>query len=131
MNYITIGSTPVDENCAGAGQPDYNTLSRIECTAYKHQLQRLKPNAACELAVKAFDHDFGTYREVIARHSDAQEAIEDAFWFEDNQPNLWDEEAVKELANNGYFVIDGKVVYLPDGLDGVDPRFVNARKEQS
>ena len=43
MDYINIGPTPHDENCAQVGQEDYHIRGRKECAAYCRQLRRMYP----------------------------------------------------------------------------------------
>lgn len=108
--YLTLGSTPCDEECAQLGSDDYAVLSRIECHVFKHQLQRMFPKAKDMLTVKSFPHDFGTYREVcIVYNTNDDGEAEVAFEVENDCPIEWDELAKKEylerieaLKNEGY-----------------------------
>ena len=43
MDYINIGPTPYDENCAQVGQEGYYIRARKECAAYCRQLRRMYP----------------------------------------------------------------------------------------
>lgn len=99
-NYINIGSVPCSEDCAQVGSPDYARLSRIECRAFKNQLQREFP--AGVFRVKGFPHDFGTYHEVVAVLGVSKEADEAAFSAEGGGREFWDSEAVNELEEAGY-----------------------------
>jgi hypothetical protein len=95
-DYLSIGSSPYDEDCAQVGSCDYERRSRKELRAFKHQLQRLFPNA--EIAIKSFPHDFGTYREVCVFFDDEDEASTDiALNVESNTPAQWDKEALREM----------------------------------
>jgi len=98
MDYINIGPTPHDENCAQVGQEGYYIRARKECAAYCRQLRRMYPEPdGGYFAVKSFGHDFGDYYEVIARYDDTdQEAINWAFAAEAGAAN-WDDDARAEL----------------------------------
>ena len=98
MDYINIGPTPHDENCAQLGRDDYDTRARKECAAYKNQLRRLYPEpAGGRFAIKSFDHDFGRYFEVVAKFDDTdREAVEWALAAESGAAE-WDDDARAEL----------------------------------
>ena len=102
--YIEIGSTPCDEECAQVGADDYAERSRKECRAYIGQLGRTLAAAGKEkpeglaLVVRGQSHDFGTYHEVACRFDDSDEdACELAYWIEANGPTRWDDIARVEL----------------------------------
>ena len=104
--YIEIGSTPCDEECAQVGADDYSVRAKKECRAYINQLTRMITAAGKEipdgfrLVVKGNAHDFGTYHEVACKFSDDNEAAcELAYWVESNAPTNWDEQAKLELAS--------------------------------
>lgn len=102
-DFLTIGSSPIDEKCAQVGSPDYDRISRIECNAFINQLKRLFPKG--DFGIKSNPHDFGTYREVVASYSidpqtdEEREEMEAAFEAEGKTPERWDEEALKEIAS--------------------------------
>lgn len=99
-DYVNVGSTPADEECAQVGDTDYGTRSRKECAAYIKQLRRQfgpEPNGAM-LSAKTFAHDFGSYREVVCYYNDRIDgAINYAFNIENGAPAEWDREAREEL----------------------------------
>jgi hypothetical protein len=103
-DYITIAPSPIDEDCAQVGSPDYEVRSKRECKAFLAQLRRQfgdEPGSAC-LAVKFFPHDFGTYREVVCYYDDEdEEGYDYAMKLESETPAKWDEEAKEVLASNG------------------------------
>lgn len=106
-DYIDIGSTPCDEDCAQVGSGDYRKRARVELQAFVNQLYRQFGNGpdGAELRVKAFPHDFGTYHEVVAYFDDTLPlSIEWAFKVENECPESWDDEARAELGD-----------YAPDG----------------
>jgi hypothetical protein len=102
-DYISIGSSPSSEECAQVGSDDYDSISRIECRAFVHQLERLFPNlpTGAYLSTKSFPHDFGTYKEVVCYFDDDDEESQKyAYNIESNTPEYWDEEAKQELKSN-------------------------------
>ena len=99
-DYIDIGCTPHDEQCAQVGQDNYPEQSRKECRAFANQLVRLfgEPPEGASLVIKSFPHEFGSYREVVCWFEvDNEEARTYAFKLESEAPANWDEEAKKEL----------------------------------
>ncbi len=102
-DYINIGPSPCDEDCAQVGKEDYVERSKKECRAFLNQLKRVfgEPPEGAVLSIKQFDHDFGTYREVVCYFDDAYpESVEYAFKLEGDTPATWDEQARKELAQD-------------------------------
>jgi hypothetical protein len=77
IDYLYIGSAPVEEDCAQVGSPDYSTKARAECRRFMDQIKRHYPEPENGwLQVKSNPHDFGTYYEVVACYdpSDADSA---------------------------------------------------------
>lgn len=99
-DFISIGSSPVDEPCAQLGSDGYYPKSRIECKALIHQLRRIfgeEPYPA-RLAIKSFSHDFGEYQEVVCYFDDEDEkSMNYAFKLESETPASWDDEARLEI----------------------------------
>ena len=96
--FVSLGSTPTDEECAQVGSPDYESRVIHECAAYINQLRRVfgdEPLGA-RLSRKTFQHDFGFYIEIVCYYEN-EEACKYAFNCENNQPELWDEQAKEEL----------------------------------
>jgi hypothetical protein len=99
-DYLTIGSSPAEENCAQVGKDGYSEQSQKECRAFVNQLTRQfgTPPEGARFAVKSFPHDFGSYKEVCVVYNDnIEEAIEFAYKVERESPAQWDDEARKEL----------------------------------
>ena len=103
-DYINIGPTPCDETCAQVGDNDYGIKSKIETTAYKNQLNRMFPEVlsskTLSFSIKTFQHDFGSYKEVVLNYNDdnEEEYNEIAITKVDaNTPKNWDKEALKEI----------------------------------
>lgn len=106
MEKIELGPTPTNESCAMVGDESYDLLSIRECGAFKRQLERTYRQAhgdrplpdGCKIVVVTNHHDFGLYREVAVKFDyDSVHATDVAFWFESNVPELWDDEARREL----------------------------------
>jgi hypothetical protein len=102
LDYINLGSTPSDEDCAQVGSPDYQNRANKELDTYKAQLERMFPGWETHKNLKFkkmwFPHDFGSYGEiVITFDSDNELEAATAIEIEWNTPTSWDEEARKEL----------------------------------
>jgi hypothetical protein len=39
-DYLTLGPTPSDEECAQVGAPDYSERARLECGRFAEQIRR-------------------------------------------------------------------------------------------
>ena len=99
-DYINIGSSPYDEDCAQVGTPDYHEKVARECRAFKGQLIRQfgEPPAGAAVGIKSFPHDFGTYHEVVCYFDTEDEAATKyAFSLENDAPANWDAIARAEL----------------------------------
>jgi hypothetical protein len=99
MEYLELGSSPYDEDCAQVGSPDYYERVKKECRVYLNQLRRQygeEPEGA-KLSIKSFNHDFGSYYEVICYYKENNRISEKyAYTLEDGCAK-WDKEALKEL----------------------------------
>ncbi len=92
-DYVDIGSSPSDEDCAQVGSPDYYTRAKAECARFieliRKTLGEVPPGA--HLAVKSNPHDFGTYYEVVCYYQDDdEEARKYAYRCESDAPAKWD-----------------------------------------
>lgn len=102
IDYLNIGPTPVEEASAQVGiDPNYESVSRRECAVFMRMLERLfSAPEGCNayFVIKAFPHEFGTYREVCVRH-DTNNATECEFAYkvEAASPAHWDAIARSEL----------------------------------
>ena len=67
VDYISIGPTPCNEECAQVGDPDYIEKAREECQRFLKLIrERIGPEPeGARLAIKSFPHDFGNYLEVV------------------------------------------------------------------
>jgi len=101
IDYISIGCSPYDEDCAQVGSAGFRERASIEMNVYIDQLHRMFPqieDSDLTLAIKWFPHDFGSYGEVVVKYSDANpddEAL--ALFLENNAPDLWDDIAKERL----------------------------------
>jgi len=92
--YLPIGSSPCEENCAQVGSPNYREQAFDECmrfiTLIREKLGQ-EPKGA-ELRIKSFPHDFGSYYEVVCYYDENnEEAINYAYNCEANAPIKWED----------------------------------------
>lgn len=107
IEQIDLGPTPGDEPCAQVGTPDYEYRGIHECEVYRDQLYRFLVSRGYtrdtlphdfRIKVKAFEHDFGTYHEVVVRfNADDEKSYELVSLIENEGPSNWDDEAKEEL----------------------------------
>ncbi len=97
-DYITIGSTPCDEECAQVGTANYSEKAKEECARFIRTIRRVcgeEPEGA-SLAIKSFPHDFGTYHEVVCWFDEEiEDSIDYAFFVEAYTPCTWRDEVNK------------------------------------
>ena len=92
-DYIDIGPTPAEEDCAQVGSPDYERRARPECIRFIDQIRRTlgEEPAKAALRVKSNPHDFGAYLSVVCYYDDDDEAsTEYAYRCEEQAPSRWD-----------------------------------------
>ncbi len=103
-DYLTLGGTPYDEECAQVGDANYYERMKVETKAYIAQLYRMFPGAAeadCSFRCRGFSHDFGTYHEVVVTYnSDDDASAEFAYNVENKIPGKWD--TIAQLAIDLY-----------------------------
>jgi hypothetical protein len=92
---MSLGSTaPSDERCAQTAEDDYATKARAEGKRFINGLiwKFGEPPFGAMLMVKGFNHDFGTYYEVVVAYDDQYDAAVKYAWdMEENVPATWDE----------------------------------------
>ena len=91
-DYIDIGPAPCEEACAQIGEYDFYARNTAECRRFIELIRAsLGPEpAGARLGIKAHQHDFGTYREVVCYYDDDKpEAIDFAFRCESEAPSRW------------------------------------------
>ena len=91
-DYIDIGPVPAEEDCEQLG-PNYDaSKARKECNAYIEAIRRVcgpEPQGA-QLRIKANQHDFGTYYEVVCYYdTENQAAFDYALKCESDAPQRW------------------------------------------
>jgi hypothetical protein len=95
-NFEVVGSSPIGADCVQVERGgDYLEAMLKECGRYKAMLEKMFPPAhGCRFSVKTFEHDFGTYAEVVVNYDDSNEAAEEfALNVINNQPETWEGEA--------------------------------------
>jgi hypothetical protein len=87
---------PSDAACAQIGEEHYDLRARAECKRFIALLRATfgpEPSGAW-LATKAFDHDFGTYYEIVCYFNPrVPKSIDYAFRCEREAPTSWGSEA--------------------------------------
>jgi len=92
LDFMDIGPSPTDEDCAQVGDPDYREKARAECKRFIEVIrQKLGPEPfGARLRVKWQSHDFGSYAEVVCEYTDTEEeAVAYAFRCEAETPTTW------------------------------------------
>lgn len=93
QEYINIGPVPCNEDCQQLGDPHYSSKKATEeCERFIELIRKTcgKEPGTARLAVKAFNHDFGTYKEVVCWYDDRDEVGMDyAFHCESHSPVNW------------------------------------------
>ena len=92
-NYISIGPSPYEENCAQVGEPGYREKALEECTRFIRLLRETcgpEPEGA-RLSVRWFPHDFGDYCEVVCSFNpESPASVEYAQRCEERAPATWE-----------------------------------------
>ena len=104
IDYLYLGPTPSDENCAQVGNDNFREQCNKEMEMYIDQLKRLFPEVAGHKGMRFNknwqQHDFGSYGEVVITYNDEDEEQETlALRIEWNLPTKWDEIAIKQTTN--------------------------------
>ena len=99
LDYIVLGSTPSSEICTQVSKTnEYLLEMREECRRYKKMLENRFPipeGLNTFFSIKRFDHDFGTYYEVVIVFDDKNETSSRfAFFVEDNLPDSWEDKEI-------------------------------------
>lgn len=98
-DYIDIGSTPCEEECAQVGSEDYLKKARVECKRFMELIRKkLGPEPpGAELRIKSNPHDFGTYLEVVCYYEEGnEEALAYALKCEADAPMTWNDDKPPE-----------------------------------
>lgn len=94
-DYINIGSATYGEECVQVSKDgDYCQAMWIECKRFIEAIRaKLGPErGSAELGVKSFEHDYGTYYEVVCYFDDTdEEGLNYALECESDSPATWDD----------------------------------------
>lgn len=76
----------------------------MECKALIGQIRRERGEEppGARLKIKAQDHDFGAYYEVVCVYADGNETAAAYAWGCEALPESWDRVAIQELKSQGY-----------------------------
>lgn len=96
FDFLYLGSVPSDEECIQV-ESDANYIQPMlnECNRYKELLEKLFPipnhlKGHLEFKIKRESYEAGPYYEVIIRYDeDLEEAVNFAFYVENNLPSNW------------------------------------------
>ena len=76
LNYESLGPTPAGEDCVPVGDANYSNKAGAECSRYRDLLKLKFPEAGkygCSFHRKSFQHEFGTYYEIVVQFDDSEE----------------------------------------------------------
>ena len=100
-DYLSLGPTPVEEDCVQVGKPDYSTVAREECEKFVELLKKKFPRYqefGCTFKVKSNPHDFGEYYNVVVNYYvDDKMSAEYALFVEHNTPLTWNDDKEMEF----------------------------------
>jgi hypothetical protein len=101
QDYLTIGPVPSNECCAQLGAENYTQQALMECGRFADQIRRHYPEPdGGYIAVKRFDHEFGSYYECVAVFDDIEwEATEWAYRVESDPLGVladWEEKTLND-----------------------------------
>lgn len=119
-DYVYIGSSPCDEDCAQVGSPRYYELSRLELNQFKAAIiQKMgQPPDGCSLIVKE--------GEIVAKYEVGNEKAEAyAFSCEDGAPATWEEVGMKAPKLDDDDFAATELIQVPEG---VRPASMNPEK---
>lgn len=112
-DYISLASTPIEEICTQAGEGFNDAI--LECTILAEQIIREKGinPTGTEFFILENYHDFGTYHELAIMYKDGNEEAENYAFSCEILPELWDNEAKKQLNKLGHSKWqDAKIIKL-------------------
>ena len=105
-DYIDLGPVPTMEPCSTIGFPSYETLSKIETTAFKAQLKKTFPGG--DFVVRESSEGFHSVMAIIDVPTNDGDCTMTprtivAFRAEEDTPEIWTTESVDFLKSNKYF----------------------------
>jgi hypothetical protein len=92
--YVELGPAPIEEDCAQVGTPGDRDRALVECARFIRLLrQKFGPEPeGARLSVQWFDHDFGSYCEVICYYdTEIPPSVEYASTCEADLPATWED----------------------------------------
>lgn len=100
VEHLTLGSSPLEEDCAQVGSTNYYERAQVECGQFIKAIRRkhgIEPDGA-QMSIKGHAHDFGRYYEVEVMYDvDSKVAIDYAYRCEADLPMTWTEEDRAEM----------------------------------
>ena len=96
MDYLFIGSSPSEEDCAQVGSPHYAEISAVELREFRRMLAEEFPSI--QFKIKWQSHDFGRYGEVVACYDEDDEEQSDAAIDAECHFDYWDDVARAAIA---------------------------------
>lgn len=93
IDYLELGPSPCDEDCAQVGDDNYEQKARAECQSFISLLRKTFGNEpeGAKLIIKSNPHDYGRYYEVAVKFDDNfPKSIDYAFNVENNAPTNWE-----------------------------------------
>lgn len=99
IDFMEIGSSPYEEDCAQVGEYNYSRKAYEECKRFVELLEKKFPGRpeGATFVIRSHPHDFGTYREVSVRYDcNSEEESYFAAFVESNTPATWDDDEVME-----------------------------------
>ena len=101
MDYLELGPSPFDEECVQVTQDkDYIGDMKAEIKRYADLLEKRFINLPEKTYFKAkrFEHEFGTYYEMVVNYDNNDELSSNAaFFIESNLPATWDDATVYDM----------------------------------
>ena len=93
-DYLELGATPCDEQCAQVGSENYRHDAMKECRRYRELLEKQFPDfeaTDCRFVIREEPHDFGTYYEIFVSYDpNNSDSVEFAYNVENNLPSNWE-----------------------------------------
>jgi hypothetical protein len=107
-DYLMLGPTPYEEPCCQVGKSS-SKMMMLETMAFCRQLKDLLAKQFTEVKVevkpKREEHEFGSYYQAAVYYEeDDKEAVDQAFWLENNTPENWSDNVKHLLQSFGYSV---------------------------
>ena len=110
MEMLNIGSCPYEEACVQVGTGEYAAAMRFECEQYLKVLQeRYTEPEKGYFKVKSFQHDFGTYYEVVAMFDPEDEEATNWAFEAESGVDVWPEGYKQVLETNPAWVAARKI----------------------